>query len=90
MVSGPFLGRASLNFCQDQPGRNQIGTKAKAKAKAKSYFYFFVTEEILYSITAVFQVAGGGDRTADPWVTSPMLPPLHLGGLSGVNIMLRI
>ena len=23
----------------------------------------------------LFQVAGAGDRTADPWVTSPTLPP---------------
>ena len=27
----------------------------------------------------IFQVASAGDRTADPWVTSPTLPPYTMG-----------
>jgi hypothetical protein len=27
----------------------------------------------------LFQLAGSGDRTADPWITSPTLPPYTTG-----------
>ena len=32
-----------------------------------------------HPVKQLFQVAGAGDRTADPWVTSPMLPPTPWG-----------
>jgi hypothetical protein len=40
-----------------------------------------------HPVKQLFQVAGAGDRTAEPWVTSPMLPPYTTGTPHHVDLI---